>query len=169
MKMQVTAIKGFSLVELITVVILLGVIGMVAIGRISDLSGFERRGFFDDTVAALRYAQRLANSTGCSVQVTLTASSYLLQQESICGSAVFNRNVLSPLERNNTYEATAPPSVNHREARADPKKSVVGGCVTRVPRRSWGSSLTSLLDPGRAERQGPLSRRYSARGTAFEG
>ena len=70
---------GFSLVELITVILLLGILGVVALGRLTDQNLIAARGFFDDTVSAVRFAQKLAISTGCDVRVNTTASSYQLR------------------------------------------------------------------------------------------
>ena len=112
MKMQVSIIKGFSLIELITVMVLISILGVVALGRMTGLSGYEVRGFFDDTVAALRYAQKLAISTGCEVQVSLTATSYqLLQQDSCTAGELFTRNVVKPIDRNSAYTNAAPTGI----------------------------------------------------------
>ena len=76
--------SGFSLVELVTVILLLSILGVFALGRFGDQNIFAARGFFDDTVAAVRFAQKLAISSGCDVQVVTTASSYELRQSSSC-------------------------------------------------------------------------------------
>ena len=111
MKMQVSIIKGFSLIELITVMVLISILGVVALGRMTGLSGYEVRGFFDDTVAALRYAQKLAISTGCDVQVALTSTSYQLLQQDSCSAGGFIRNVVKPIDRNSPYTNTAPAGI----------------------------------------------------------
>lgn len=112
MKMQVSIIKGFSLIELITVMVLISILGVAAFGRMTGLSGYEVRGFFDDTVAALRYAQKLAISTGCEVQVSLTATSYqLFQRQTNCKSGGFTLNVVKPIDRSSAYTNTAPTGV----------------------------------------------------------
>ena len=108
MKMQVSIIKGFSLIELIAVMVLISILGVVALGRMTGLSGYEVRGFFDDTVAALRYAQKLAISTGCEVQVVLTSTSYQLLQQDSCSAGGFTRNVVKPIDRNSAYTNNAP-------------------------------------------------------------
>jgi MSHA pilin protein MshC len=51
---------GFSLVELVVVLILLGIMSAVFIPRWQGGSGLEERGFRDQVVAALRYAQKSA-------------------------------------------------------------------------------------------------------------
>jgi len=95
---------GFSLVELLTVVLLLGILGIVALGRLTDQNQIAARGFFDDTVNAVRFAQKLALSTGCDVRVITTASSYQLRQSSTCIADDFSNPVTNPANRGNNYQ-----------------------------------------------------------------
>jgi len=102
--------SGFSLVELLAVVILLGILGVVALGRIGDQSQFAARGFYDDTVTAVSFAQKFAISSGCDVRVVTTASSYALRQSSACTIDNFDTPVSNPANRNNNYANTNIPS-----------------------------------------------------------
>ncbi len=95
--------NGFTLIELVTVIVLLSVLSVVALPRLGGLSVFEEKAFFDEVTNAVRYAQKRARSTGCNVQVSLTATSYRLRQGSSCTSATYNRNVLHPLDRTTSY------------------------------------------------------------------
>jgi MSHA pilin protein MshC len=97
--------SGFSLIEMLTVVILLGIIGVVALGRLGNQSGFEARGFFDDTVAAVRYAQKLAVSNGCNVRVQTTAGSYaVFWPNSGCTANDYTVPVPNPANRGQSYQ-----------------------------------------------------------------
>ena len=51
---------GFTLVELIMVLLLLGILGGYAAPRIFSNTDFYARGFHDETLALLRYAQKTA-------------------------------------------------------------------------------------------------------------
>jgi len=102
--------SGFSLIELITVIILLGILGVVALGRFSGGDVFAARGFFDDTLTAVRFAQKLAISTGCDVRVITTAGSYQLRQSSTCTADDFVNTVANPANRGNDYQNTNIPS-----------------------------------------------------------
>jgi len=95
--------SGFSIIELVVVVLLLGILSVFALGRLFDQNEFAAKGFFDDTVTAVRFAQKLAVSSGCDVQVSITASSYQLFQGTTCTSGVFTRAVANPANRGNLY------------------------------------------------------------------
>ena len=97
--------SGFSLIELIAVIVLLGILGVVALGRFSDQDVFAARGFFDDTVAAVRFAQKFAVSSGCDVRVVTTATGYQVLQSSTCTADDFTNPVANPANRSNNYQS----------------------------------------------------------------
>ena len=65
---------GFSLIELVVVIVLLGIVAAVAIPRWRGGSGFEERALHDQVVAALRYAQKSAVAARRTVCVSFTSS-----------------------------------------------------------------------------------------------
>jgi MSHA pilin protein MshC len=101
---QYKRFSGFSLIELIVVIVLLGILSVFAIGRLSSPDQFAARGFFDDTVNAMRFAQKLAVSTGCDVQVSITGAGYQLRRSSGCIADDFSNVVAHPANRSNPYE-----------------------------------------------------------------
>ena len=58
---MVSRADGFTLVELVTIIVILGVLAVVALPRM-DTSGYRSIEFHDKTVAALRFAQKTAIS-----------------------------------------------------------------------------------------------------------
>ena len=85
---------GFTMVELIVTMILIGIMSAVAIPRISSLGTFNARGFRDQTIATLRFAQKTAiaqrravcvaiGSTGTGVTLTIATS----DTKTICSNA----------------------------------------------------------------------------------
>lgn len=73
--------QGFTLVELIVVIVIVGVIGTMAMPRFFDNRTFSERGYYEELVAALKFSQSAAVATGCPVRFALTASDYSAEQQ----------------------------------------------------------------------------------------
>ena len=97
---------GFSLIELITVIVLLGILSVFALGRLSSPDQFALKGFFDDTVNAVRFAQKLAVSSGCNVQANMTTAGYEIRTSTTCGEDefTFNEVIDNPANRAKLYD-----------------------------------------------------------------
>jgi MSHA pilin protein MshC len=87
--------EGFTLVELVTSLVLIGILAAYAAPRMFDNRAFEERGYVDELASTLRYSQRIANATQCDVSIVLTPTTYdvfqraTLQANGSC-SGVFN-------------------------------------------------------------------------------
>jgi MSHA pilin protein MshC len=128
---------GFSLVELVTILVIVGVLSVVALPRMFDRSVFEARGFFDDALASVRYAQKFAIATGCDVQVQFTATGYSVTRRAACSSGGFSVSVRHPT-RAGGLAGTAPSGVS-----VVPATSLYFDKIGR-PRSSGGSLLGSV-------------------------
>lgn len=71
--------RGFTLVELIMVLIILGVLAAFAAPRLFDRQNFTSRGFHDETLAILRYAQKTAIAQRRAVCVNLASTGISLR------------------------------------------------------------------------------------------
>ena len=52
--------KGYTLVELTAVLVVVGIMAAVAVPRMVGPDGFKSRGFYDQATATVRYAQKIA-------------------------------------------------------------------------------------------------------------
>lgn len=77
---------GFTLIELVVTMIVVTVLAIAVAPRFSGTQGFNQRGFFDETLALLRYAQKSAIAQRRTVCVTFTASSASLSIASVADS-----------------------------------------------------------------------------------
>ncbi len=70
--------RGFTIVELIMVIVILGIISAVAVPRFFDRKVFDERFYFEEVLSTVRYGQKLAVASGCSIAFQINASGYAL-------------------------------------------------------------------------------------------
>ena len=90
--------NGFTLVELITVMVLLGVLAVVGSAKFFGQSSFSDTRYHQEVLSAFRYAQKIAIASQCDVVITLGANSYALTYS---GSASCTGNVKHPSGQGN--------------------------------------------------------------------
>jgi MSHA pilin protein MshC len=105
------ASKGFTLVELVIAILLVGILAVVGGSRFMAIGGFTERFFLDETLGAVRYAQKLAVATGCDTQVDFSANSFSLEQRVSCSSGSYTQSVPHPGNGAMTYTGSAPSGI----------------------------------------------------------
>src|SRR5687767_2046130 len=78
--------RGFTLIELITCMVIVGILAAIVGPRFIDNRTVHARGFADDLANSLRYAQRIAIASNCQVRVRVTAAGYNGFQRSAAGN-----------------------------------------------------------------------------------
>jgi MSHA pilin protein MshC len=108
--------RGATLIELVTVVVLVGVLAVLAGPRFFGRSDFDERGYFELSLQAVRYAQKLALASGCDIRVRFDGSSVALHQwiNGASCDADAGGSGLSPVSRpgGGVFSETAPPGVS---------------------------------------------------------
>ncbi|MGD8484501.1 MAG: type II secretion system protein [Thioalkalispiraceae bacterium] len=73
-------LTGFTLVELIVVILLVGIISVFILPRFFSADVFAERRVKDEIISALRYTQQLAMNRGVNHRLQINASTYAYQR-----------------------------------------------------------------------------------------
>lgn len=78
---------GFTMVELITVIVLMGILGGIGYARFADTRGFANRSYADQARSIIRYAQKLAITQNRAVFVRSQPAGFAVCFDSGCTNA----------------------------------------------------------------------------------
>jgi len=137
--------------ELVLVMVLLGILSVFALPRFFDLGAYKERGFFDETLNAVRYAQKLAVARGCPVRVRFSSHGYSLHQpQPDCGSSSFASLPDSyPVSSNAESAVSISLSSGANNATFDALGRASRNMTVTVGSRSFGIvQETGFVDPG---------------------
>lgn len=103
--------RGFTITELVMVMVIVGILAAFIVPRFADQAPFEARGYFDETLSASRYAQKVAIASGCDTRVSISnATGYSLLQRAACTTGAFSLAVTHP-GTGNAFAAAPPAAV----------------------------------------------------------
>jgi len=78
--------RGLTIVELVMTIVIMGILAAVVGPRFFERKDYGERLFFEETIAAVRYAQKFAIASGCAVQISVRDRGYNLLKERNCDS-----------------------------------------------------------------------------------
>ncbi len=99
--------SGFTLVELIMVVVVMGILSAVVAPRFVNQDAYRARFFRDDVLAAVRFAQNHAKTTGCDVRFSITNANFTIWRNANCA------NPALAIAYNNNSRVTRPGGANN--------------------------------------------------------
>ncbi|MCU7834413.1 MAG: type II secretion system GspH family protein [gamma proteobacterium symbiont of Taylorina sp.] len=100
--------QGFTLIELVTVLIILGIISVVGSAKFFNNSTFKDARYHQEILSAFRFAQKIAIASQNKVTICLTSTSYTLYYSS---AACSGTNVQHPAKQGG-YKDTATSTIN---------------------------------------------------------
>ena len=110
------ATGGFTTVELVLVIVIIGILSAIAGPRFFNNSTFDERAYYDELSSSVRYAQKVAVASGCRVRVSLTANTYELRQQAALGGHCDAADVTFPvpvlLPSGQTVNGVAPSGIS---------------------------------------------------------
>ena len=114
MKLRAAADAGFSLIELVAILIVIGILAAFAVPRFADRTGFESRGFYDQAQGLVRYAQKIAIAQRQSapkgpLYVVIDANRISVCYDAACAAAVTDPISSAPLVLNAPAGVTVDP------------------------------------------------------------
>lgn len=109
-----TPARGFTLIELVVTLVIIGTLAAIVAPRFFNTGIYQQSGFYNETLASVRYAQKLAIASGCAVQLQFTGNTYTLSQAATlatCNAGTYGTAVPDPSKTGSTYSRTAPSGI----------------------------------------------------------
>lgn len=144
---------GFTVVELMLVILIVGILGTVGVSRFFGKQAFDELAFFDESLAAARYAHKLALATRCDVLVDFDGSGFSIEQWSVCSPASHSgptTAVRHPSSKSGGFVSTAPAGITvsaatfYYDGFGRPRNVTSGALITSVTTISVGSRAMEI-------------------------
>lgn len=111
--------EGFTLVELVTVMMLIAVLAAVVVPRLTGSQFFDELRFMGQVESALRFAQKSAIAKRRLVCVAFAADSVMLRYASSAGAASCDSDLTGPTGETAPFTVRAPAGITLSPVPAD--------------------------------------------------
>lgn len=135
--------RAFTLVEFVVVLVLVGILSAVGMGKMASRQTFDSRGYFDSARQAVQYARRVAVAQRRTVCVGVSANALSMTQAGSAGSSACDTGVIDPAT-GSVFNLTVPTGISlsgtslqfdalgRQTSGAAVTLSVIGDGLTRV-------------------------------------
>ncbi|MFK7896066.1 MAG: Tfp pilus assembly protein FimT/FimU [Myxococcota bacterium] len=146
--------EGFTLVEAVVLLVIIGIIASVAAPRFLSISDMNAAQAHRQTLSDLRFAQRIAMHSGCPVQVDFATTTYLLRQRAACRTGAFSLDMADPVTQATPFSVSLPAGVSVTSS-VDPlvfdalgRATTSAGAVSDVTFSVGGRALEAVGETG---------------------
>lgn len=152
--MHISHSEGFTLVELVATLVIIALIAVVSGPLFFNVNVFKESGFYDETLSAVRYAQKHAVATGCTVRVQTTATGFTLYRPAntaACTTGPFDVPIADPSGNAATFTRTSPSGI--ALSAADFTFSPIGSASATVTVTVGSRQFNVIAETGFVQRQ----------------
>ncbi|BCB25398.1 hypothetical protein SKTS_02840 [Sulfurimicrobium lacus] len=103
--------EGFTLIELVVILIIVGVLAMAALPRFFDRQSFDARGFYDQALSMARYGQKVAIAQHTDVFFNADAASNTICLTYVADAGCTNLGGVANPADGKKFSKTAPTGV----------------------------------------------------------
>lgn len=142
---------GFTLVELVVTLIIVGVLAAFVAPRFFGTHGFEERGFHDETLSALRFAQKAAIAQRRQVCAEFPDNKTLRLRIATANPGVCNANLAGPDGTPYMVDATADTKYRNSDVRYAAVPATITFDPLGRPNAASTISVANLAAPVKVE------------------
>lgn len=146
---------GFTVVELVVTIVILGILAAIAIPRFAGRDTFDSRAFFDQATETVRYAQKVSVASRKQVYVCVTTSSITASLAADCSTPLGHPVTGAPLAVSKPSAMSDLTPLNFSFGAPETSPPQTGGqpCTSALP--CIGAQITIALPgvPGDPARQ----------------
>lgn len=132
---------GFTVVELVVVISVVGVLAAVAVPRLMGSDAFASRGFYDQAMETVRFAQKTSIAWRAEIFVCVTATSITASAVSGCGTplthpatgAALSANAPSGVTLTPVAFSFTAPAAAQAGGRPNPDAQIVIALASTIP------------------------------------